>query len=103
MSIFGEYRAFNVLLLLSFQDVPFKSVPVDEFEKHLDKSTSVADMLRIFFDRNDLSDFDINTIMDMKSKQFIYGTSHYKRENKPRNWMNDDEDAVEGIPADKQR
>ena len=88
---------YNILFFL-FQDVPFKSVSVDEFEKHLDKSNSVADLLRIFFDRKDLSDFDINTIMNMKSKQFIYGTSHQKRENvnTARSWMNDDEDDIEG-------
>ena len=58
----------------------------------------MADLLRIFFDQKDLSDFDINTIMNMKSKQFIYGTSHQKRENvnTARSWMNDDEDDIEG-------
>ena len=71
-------------------------MPVDEFEKHLDKAKNVADLLRIFFEQKDLSDFDINTIMNMKSKH-IYGTSHFERRNKPRSWMNDDEDAIEGI------
>lgn len=79
-------------------DQPFKSVPVDEFENHLDKAKNVADLLRIFFEQKDLSDFDINTIMNMKSKH-IYGTSHFERRNKPRSWMNDDEDAIEDRAA----
>ena len=55
----------------------------------------MADLLRIFFDQKDLSDFEINTILNMKSDKYVYGT-HFKRENTPRSWMNDDEDAVAG-------
>ena len=84
------------LILFHFQDIPFKSASIDEFEKQLDESESVADLLRIFFEQKDLSDFEINTILNMKSNKYVYGT-HFKRENTPRIWMNDDEDAVSGM------
>ncbi|KAL3879025.1 hypothetical protein ACJMK2_031342 [Sinanodonta woodiana] len=55
------------------RDIPFRSISIENFEKHLKTSRNPYDLLRIFFEDSNLSDFTIETIMKMKSKH-IYST-----------------------------
>lgn len=52
----------------------FKSVPKDVFQKHLSKSKSAAEMLKIFFSDPSLTEEQVNSIMYMKQHQINYGS-----------------------------
>lgn len=72
---------------LSFQNIPFRSVSKDVFYKHLSKSNSAAEMLKIFFNDSSLTEEQVNSIMFMKKHQ-SYGSKRMSGDM----MMNDDED-----------
>ena len=82
---FGQVA--NFIDVIFFQDVPYKSVPLKEFKKHLLTTNSVPDIMRLFLDKPDLSDDQVNSIVYMKSHSMLHG----KRDFHSRDVMNDNE------------
>ncbi|XP_052276584.1 uncharacterized protein LOC127875883 isoform X1 [Dreissena polymorpha] len=62
-----QHLATRVIL-----DKPFRSVSISDFQSHLARSKSVADMLKIFFDDPNLTEEQVRQIMFMKSHQGLY-------------------------------
>ncbi|KAH3841895.1 uncharacterized protein LOC127875882 [Dreissena polymorpha] len=65
-----QHQATRVIL-----DKPFRSVSVSDFQSHLSRSKSVADMLKIFFDDPNLTEEQVRQIMFMKSHQGLYASN----------------------------
>ncbi|KAK3597506.1 hypothetical protein CHS0354_041927 [Potamilus streckersoni] len=51
------------------RDIPFRSISLENFKMHLKTTRNPYDLLRIFFEDSNLSDFTIENVMKMKSKR----------------------------------
>ena len=72
---FNDFLFYFKNLIPLLQDKPFRSVSVSDFQSHLSRSKSVADMLKIFFDDPNLTEEQVRQIMFMKSHQGLYASN----------------------------